>query len=209
MSKIYNYQHPETTIYKWKTKRRTKLMVIEKKNKKFFENLFLHNPSSRISPFIQINQEDIKNIEMQHPYLNMTNHGKAWYEFQILYGFTSLDEQYYFLKWITHLLKKNIVKLPFRSRIFDIYLKKKYFVLMNYLEEETNKINRLGIYSLEKSALMNLCMLIQNHKTLSNIDGVYIPKQKSFWIVYSGIYNLIEEVVLFNPHKNLEYVGEE
>ena len=146
---------------------------------------------------------------MRHPYLNMTNHGKAWYEFQILYGFTSLDEQYYFLKWITHLLKKNIVKLPFRSRIFDIYLKKKYFVLMNYLEEETNKINRLGIYNLEKSALMNLCRLIQNHKTLSNIDGVYIPKQKSFWIVYSGIYNLIEEVVLFNPHKNLEYVGKE
>ena len=200
-----SYKKKNTHIYKWKIKKTTNLFTINCKNENFLKNIF-SNKNIKLTPVIKLTQKQIKIINYSHPYLQMTNNERAYFEFCFAFGYITLKEQYEFMKLIKYLIENKFIEINSRegkSIIKKINLKIKYYCLVKIFTKK-KKYNRLSFYNFDKYAILNLCRLVNNKKY--NIDGVYQKNDKSFWFPDFIIYKMnIKEYILFNPHHNLIY----
>ena len=177
-------------------------MKIKKKNNTFFKNLFLKTKKN-ISPFIKICKENNSKIDYDHPFLKMNNKEQALYEFEFIFGYISLKEQYEFLLLIKHLIKNNYINILSRhntSLLPKIDKKINFYKL--YPFGKKNNLNRISIYDINKQAVLNLCVMLYDKY---GIDGVYQPNTNSYWYPDLIVYHMnIEEFILFSPHTELK-----
>jgi hypothetical protein len=202
-----SYKTPDTHIYKFEMKRDTKLLKINRENEKFLENIF-KNTKKQLTPTINLTSEQLKKIKFEHPYLNMTDNEKAYYEFCFAFGYISVEEQYEFLNLVKYLIENKFIKMETRegsSIISKVNIKINYY-RVNSIFPKKQKLNRISIYLFDKYAIMNLCRIIRNNYAIS---GVYQKNDTSFWFPDFIIYKMnTQEYILFNPHKNLNYTKE-
>lgn len=207
-----SYETKNTNLYEWKIKIPTRLIVMNKKNEKYFHKLFI-NSSKPLIPLLNLSSVnmntavDLANeVDFNHPYFTMSLSERAWHEFAFAYGYLSLKEQYEFLLLIKFLVSNKFTTIDMRdgtsilSKIDrDIY----YYNTVNILPyKHKEKYNRISFYQFDISALTNLCLVLPK-----NISGVYQPNANSFWFPDLVVYQMnIEEYVLFNPHHNLTYI---
>ena len=200
-----SYKTKDTHIYKWKTKKITRLLNINSHNESFIEKIF-KNSKSTLIPTISLTKEQINKIKYKHSYLNMSTNEKALYEFKFCFGFITAEEQHEFMKLIKYLLENKIIEIKRRdgeSILQKINIKINYYKLAFFLNKK-EKFNRLSFYHFDKHSIMNLCKII-NHKT-NNISGVYQKNDSSLWFPDFIVYKMdIQEYILFNPQDNLVY----
>jgi hypothetical protein len=200
-----NYKTKETHIYKWKTKKITKLLNINAVNDMFVNNLF-KNSKIKLKPTISLTKEQLNKIKYEHSYLNMSENEKALYEFNFCFGLIALEEQYEFMKLVEYLIENNFVEIKKRdggSILKKLKLKIGYYKVASLLGKK-EKLNRLSFYSFDKHAIMNLCKLL--HNTSHNISGVYQKNDTSFWFPDFIVYKMdIQEYILFDPQDNIVY----
>ena len=200
------YKTKNSEIYKWKIKVPTNLLNINKKNEDFINYLF-GNTSIKLNPTIQLTSNQLKKINYEHPYLNMSENEKASYEFKFAFGYITLKEQFEFLKLVKYLIENKFIKMDTRegkSILKKLDFKMNYYKIGSVLPTK-EKYNRLSFYYFDKYAIMNLCKLVYN-KRKYKISGVYQKNDTSFWFPDLIIYKMdIEEYILFNPHHNLIY----
>lgn len=207
LSVAKSYKKPDTQIYKWKIHKPTYLLKTNKENEKFINYIF-KNTRLNLTPTITSHQT--KNIEYEHPYINMNDNDRALYEFKFAFGYITLKEQYEFLKLVQYLIENNFIQINTREGkniIKKIKIKITYYNLSSHFSKiKKEKYNRLSIYEFDKYAIMNLCKIVYNKKDY-NISGVYQKNDTSFWFPDLIIYKMdIEEYILFNPHHNLLYI---
>jgi len=201
-----SYAKKDTHIYEWKIKKPTYLLNINKENESFVSNIFT-NTKVELSPTVSLTEEQIKKLDYDHPYLNMTPNEKAMYEFNFAFGYLTLQEQYEFLKLVKYHIKNKLRKLDTREE--DSILKKidykiNYYRISALITKKT-KYNRLSFYLFDKHAIMNLCRIVRNKKNYK-ISGVYQKNDTSFWFPDLVVYKMnIQEYILFNPQHNLNY----
>jgi hypothetical protein len=200
-----SYKTKETHIYKWKTKKITKLLNINALNEQFVNTLFKKS-KIKLTPTISLTKEQLNKIDFDHPYLNMTTNEKALYEFNFCFGLITVEEQYEFMKLIKYLIENKFTEIKKRdggSILQKLKIKTNYYKVASILGKK-EKLNRLSFYSFDKHAIMNLCKLLHN-KSL-NISGVYQKNDTSFWFPDFIVYKMdIQEYILFNPQDNLVY----
>jgi hypothetical protein len=200
-----SYKTSTNNIYKWSIKVKTNLLMINKQNELFLEFIFKNN-NKRLYPTIQLNNTKLNKINIKHPYLNMNNNERAFYEFKFVFGYLTLEEQYEFLNFIEFLIKNKIIEMKTRdnkSVLTKIKAKKLYYKI-NIFFERKQKYNRLSFYNLDKHAVMNLCIALPNKY---NISGIYQENDDSFWFPDFIIYKMnIQEYILFYPPKNLHFI---
>ena len=201
-----SYKTSDTQIYKWKIKKPTYLLNINKENEVFIDNLF-NNSKIKLTPTINLTAKQIKKLDYEHKYINMNPNEKALYEFKFAFGYITVKEQYDFLKLVSYLIKNDFIKLDTRdgkSILKKLYFKINYYKL-SYLLLKKEKYNRLSFYLFDKYAIMNFCKLVYNKKNYK-ISGVYQKNDTSFWFPNLVVYKMnIQEYILFNPHHNLLY----
>jgi len=200
-----NYKTPDRHIYRWKTKKVTKLLNINSINESFIDNIF-KNSKTKFIPTINLTKEQINKIKYEHSFLNMSTNDKALYEFKFGFGFITVEEQYEFMKLIEYLIKNKFIEIKRRdggSILKKLKIKIAYYNVASLLGKK-EKNNRLSFYDFDKHAIMNLCKIV-NNKTY-NISGVYQKNNKSFWFPDLIVYKMdIQEYILFDPQDNLVY----
>lgn len=206
-----SYKTADTQIYKWNTKNKVKLIVLNNHNRLYFKQLFLKNKNKIIKPLLNFSPDIIQNIknnikkDIDIEYLEMNNNEKCWYEFAFAYGYIDIHKQFNFLRFLKYLLKHKYIKIELRdgsSLLKKIIRDEYYYKSIDKLPiEKQNLNNRISFYKLNQIVLTNLCNLLP-----ANINGVYQPDASSFWFPNLLVYKMnIEEFVLFNPYKNLKY----
>jgi hypothetical protein len=201
-----SYKTEETHIYKWKTKKETKLLNINSINELFVNNLF-KNSKVKLKPTINLTKDQLNKIKYTHPYLNMKVNEKALYEFNFCFGLITVEEQYEFMKLVEYLIKNKFIDIKKRdggSILTKLKLKINYYKLASAFGKK-EKFNRLSFYSFDKHAIMNLCKLVHLYMS-KNISGLYQKNDTSFWFPDLIIYKMnIQEYILFNPQDNLVF----
>jgi len=200
-----SYKTSKNNIYRWNVKVKTNLVNTNEKNEKFFEFIFTKT-KVKLTPSLEFTNEKLKKIKYDHPYLQMSNNEKAFYEFKFAFGYITLKEQFEFLKFIEYLLVNKCMKIENRSNsnILTKLREKIYYYNTNVFFKRKLKYNRLSFYSFDKYGIMNLCKILK--KTNYNITGVYQKNDNSFWFPDFVVYKMnITEYILFNPYHNLEY----
>ena len=198
-----HYKGEKDLIYQWKIIKPSKLLKINSTNKNFIKSLFLET-RKKIVPMIKLTEKDIKKIKtiknINDEFIEMSNNEKCLFEFNFIFGYISLEEQYKFLVFIKELIVHKIINIMSRhntSLLGKINNKKKFYNLYTYGKK--NKINRISLYELNKHVLVNLC------KIIDDIDGIYQPNTNSFWYPDFKVYHMnIEEYILFHGHKVLK-----
>lgn len=200
-----SYKTKDTHIYRWKTKKVTKLLNINSQNESFIDNIF-KTSKAKLIPKINLTKEQINKIKYEHSYLNMSTNEKALYEFKFCFGFIKVNEQYEFMKLIQYLIENKFIEIKRRdggSILKKLEIKINYYRVSSFLDKK-EKNNRLSFYEFDKHAIMNLCKIVNNKKY--NISGVYQKNNKSFWFPNFIVYKMdIQEYILFNPQDNLVY----
>jgi hypothetical protein len=200
-----SYKTKKTHIYRWNIDKPTYLLTTTKSNKSFIERIF-KKTYQKLIPTIQITQQQLKNIEKNHPYLRMSNNEKALYEFNFCFGYLTVKEQYEFMKLIKYLLENKFIEIKTRegdSILKKIKLKIYYYTVASVFGKK-EIFNRLSFYDFDKHAIMNLCKIVNNSKF--KISGVYQKNDTSFWFPDFKVYKMnIQEYILFNPQDNLVY----
>lgn len=195
-----SYKTKDTQLYKWKTKKITKLLNISAQNAAYFKQLF-ENTKSKLIPTITLSEKQIHKIKYDHPYIKMTSNEKAYYEFCFAFGYISAKEQVEFMKLIKFLIAEKFITMLTRegkSVATKMEIKIDYYRL-NHVFVKNTTLNRLSFYHLDKHAIMNLCKCVSKE-----ISGVYQKNVKSFWFPDFVVYKMnIQEYILFNPHHNL------
>ena len=196
-----HYKKENDELFKWKVIKQLKLIKIEAANETFFRNLFL-NTKSKINPLIKITENKLNKIDYYHPYLQLNNNERALYEFNFIFGYITLEEQYQFLLFLRYLIVNKYIDLLSRHDTSLLpKLKNKIFFYKYYPINKKEKYNRISFYELNKKALLNLCILLYDKY---DIDGVYQPNTPSYWYPNLIIYQMnIEEFILFSPHTEL------
>lgn len=201
-----SYKNKDTNIYKWKIKKSTNLLNINKENETFIKYIF-RNSKLTLQTTINVTDEQLKQISYKHKYIDMTPNEKALYEFSFSFGYISLNEQFEFLKFIHYLIKNDFIELNTRngnSILQKINFKINYYRALSFVSSK-EKYNRLSFYLFDKYAIMNLCKLVHNKKDYK-IYGVYQKNDTSFWFPDLVVYKMnIQEYILFNPQDNLVY----
>jgi hypothetical protein len=201
-----SYKKSDTQIYKWEIKTPTYLLKIDKKNESFIDYIF-KNTNIKLTPTIDLTEEQIKKIKYEHVYINMSPNEKALYEFKFAFGYITLEEQYEFLNLIKYLIKNNFIKMETRegnSILQKLNFKLNYYNA-SFLFSKKKKYNRLSFYFFDKYAIMNLCKIVYNKRDYK-ISGVYQKNDTSFWFPDLIVYKMnIQEYILFNPSHNLIY----
>lgn len=208
------YKTKELHIYKWKIKKDTNLIIINKNNENFIKELFRNNSTKILNTALNIDiskkekekiQQKLTESNITHDYLDMTQNERAYYEFAFAYGYLKIEDQYQFMKLMQFLIQNKVIDIQMRggsSIITKLTQKINYYYLLNKTNTKL-KYNRLSIYYLDKYALNNLCKLLPPKY---KIEGVLQKNEKSFWFPNLIIYKMnIKEYVLFNPHHNLTY----
>ena len=192
-----HYKGKNDEIFEWVVTKPLKLIKITERNYIFFKNLFLKTKKS-INPFIKISKDNVSKIDYVHPFLKMNNNEQALYEFEFIFGYISLKEQYEFLLLIKYLIKNNFINILSRhntSLLPKIERKINFYKL--YPFGKKNNLNRISIYDINKEAVLNLCVILYDKY---GIDGVYQPNTNSYWYPDLIVYHMnIEEFILFSP----------
>ena len=200
-----SYKTQNTHIYKWKVNKITNLLNITSLNKNFINDIFTKT-KIKLTPTINLTNEQFNKIEYIHPYLNMSPNEKALYEFKFCFGFITVKEQYQFMKFVKYLIENKFLEIKTRkgdSILKKINIKIGYYKITSLMKKK-DKLNRLSFYSFDKHAIMNLCKIVNNKQY--NISGVYQKNDTSFWFPNLLVYKMnIQEYILFNPHHNLVY----
>lgn len=158
-----------------------------------------------IEPTLKI-QAPPHEIKYEHPYLKMSNNEKCLYEFNFIFGYLSLKQQFEFLLLIKYLIENKYIEILSRHDT-DLLPKinKKIRFYQLYPFGVKNKLNRISLYEMNKRALLNLCMMIYDKYS---IDGLYQPNISSYWYPDLIVYRMnIEEFILFSPHSELKNDG--
>jgi hypothetical protein len=164
-----NYKTKDTNIYKFEIKNNTNLLNINKVNEKFLKHLF-KNTKKKLIPSISLTSKQVKKIDYEHPYINMNNNEKSYYEFCFAFGYLNIQEQYNFLNLIKYLIKNNFIEIKRRSGdsiIKKIDIKINYYRANIFLKKQ--KYNRISFYLFDKHALINLCRIVRNSYSISGI----------------------------------------
>jgi len=197
-----HYKGKDDLIFKWKVSKPLSLIKISERNEKFFKKLFL-NTNQDIVPTLNIDSDKLSKIDYDHPFLKMNNGERTLYEFNFIFGYLTLKEQYEFLLFIKYLIKNDIIEILSRHNtnlIPKINKKIKFYELYPFGKKE--KLNRISLYEINKQSLLNLCKIMYSNKY--NFDGVYQPNTNSFWYPDLIVYHMnIEEFILFSPHTEL------
>ena len=203
-----HYKTSTNPIYLWKTIRPMKLIRISQGNDGVFRNLFMRH-QGKLIPRIQLTLAQTNKIKRIAPesldlsYLDLPLNEKALYEFNFVFGYSTVHEQYHFLNFLQFLMEHHFLQIKARGSIqisHKIALKIKYYQL-NYLLPKKEKYNRLSLYELDKYAVSNACRL------LPGIDGLYQKNGASFWFPDLIVYKMnIQEYILFRPHRVLKYI---
>ena len=203
-----HYKKSNNSIYLWKTIKPMKLIRISQGNDGVFRNLFMRH-QGKLTPRIQLTTAQTNKIKRIAPesldlsYLDLSLNEKALYEFNFVFGYLTVHEQYNFLKLLQLLMEHHFLQMKARGTIqisHKIALKIKYYQL-NYLLTKKEKYNRLSLYELDKYAVSNAC------KLLPGIDGIYQKNGTSFWFPDLIVYKMnIQEYILFRPHRILKYI---
>jgi hypothetical protein len=200
-----HYKGKEDEIFRWNVNKTLNLIKITERNRSFLKTAFL-NTRKKIKPVVNISKDSLKKIEYEHKFLNMTNNERALYEFNFIFGYLTLKEQYDFLLFIKYLIKNNIIDILSRhetSLLPQIDKKINFYKLYPFGKKEN--LNRVSLYEINKRSLLNLCAVL-NRK--HNIDGVYQPNTNSYWYPDLIVYHMnIEEYILFSPHTELKNDG--
>jgi len=200
------YKKSDTHIYKWNIKTPTYLLNINKENESFINNIF-KTTLVKLTPNINLTNEQITKINYTHPYINMSSNEKALYEFKFAFGYITVEEQYEFLNLVKYLIQNKIIKNDTRegdSIIKKLNFKIDYYIVSSLIPKK-QKMNRLSFYYFDKYAIMNLCKIVYNKKGYK-ISGVYQKNDTSFWFPDLILYKMnILEYILFNPPHNLVY----
>jgi hypothetical protein len=195
-----SYKTKETKLYRWTTKKITKLLHINAQNATYFKQLF-SNTKSTLVPTINLSEKQIHQIKYEHPYITMTSNEKAYYEFCFAFGYITVKEQVEFMKLIKYLIAEKFITMLTRegkSITTKIDIKINYYRLNNVFVKNKH-LNRLSFYHLDKHAIMNLCKCVSK-----DISGVYQKNVNSFWFPDFVVYKMnIQEYILFNSHHNL------
>jgi len=196
-----HYKGKNDLIFKWKVNKPLKMIKITERNEKFFQKLFL-NTKQNITPTLNIKTSDISKINYKHPFLNMNNKERSLYEFNFIFGYLNLKEQYEFLLLIKYLINNNFIEILSRHNTNLIpKINKKINFYNLYPFGKKNKLNRISLYEINKQALLNLCKIMYNKY---KFDGVYQPNTNSYWYPDLIVYHMnIEEFILFSPHTEL------
>lgn len=200
-----SYKTSSNKIYRWKIKVKTNLVITNEKNEKFFDSLFT-NTSAKLVPTIIFTKQQMEKIKYTHPYLQMTDNEKAFFEFKFAFGYITLEEQFDFLKLIEYLLSNKIIVMETRDKasILTKLRQKILYYNTNVFFKRKPKHNRLSFYYFDKYAVMNLCKSLNTEKI--NISGIYQKNETSFWFPNFVLYKMnIKEYILFNPQNNLVY----
>ena len=206
-----SYKTKDEYIFKWKIKKPTNLLIMNKHNEAFFEYYFSNNREI-LKTAIDLNNEEIikakkilENENINCSYLDFNINQRALFEFKFAYGYITVEEQYQFMKLIKFLIQHKFLDIKMRegtSIIKKLTQKIDYYYFLGKTNSQ-KKYNRLSIYSFDKYALNNLCKIIPSH---FNISGVLQENTKSFWFPDLIVYKMnIKEYVLYNPHENLIY----
>ena len=202
LKQAQHYKGKNDEIFEWVLKKNLKLVSITERNRTFFKNLFL-TTRKKIRPFINIEKKYLPEIKIDHPFLKMNNNEKALYEFDFIFGYISLKEQFEFLLLIKYLIENKFIVLLSRhnTSLLPKINKKIYFYKLYPFGDKSN-LNRISLYELNKHVLLNLCIIIY---TRYKIDGLYQPNTNSYWYPDLIVYHMnIEEFVLFSPHMELK-----
>jgi hypothetical protein len=206
-----SYKTKDQNIYKWKIKKTTNLLIMNKQNEKKFQYYF-NNTKLSLSTLIHLTDKEIveaikmaKDENINCNYFNLSQNEKAFFEFRFAYGYMSVKDQYQFMKLIKLLITNKFIDITMRqgtSILKKLNQKINYYYLFNKMNTQ-KKYNRLSIYLFDKYALNNLCKIIPPH---FKISGVFQENTKSFWFPDLVVYKMnIREYVLYNPHHNLIY----
>jgi hypothetical protein len=200
-----HYKGKDDEIFRWNVNKTLNLIKITERNRNFFRNAFL-NSQKKIKPVVNISKDSLNKIHYEHKFLNMNNNERALYEFNFIFGYLTLKEQYKFLLFIKYLIKNNIIDILSRhetSLLPQINKKINFYRLYPFGKKEN--LNRVSLYEINKKSLLNLCAVL-NRK--HNIDGVYQPNTNSYWYPDLIVYHMnIEEYILFSPHTELKNDG--
>jgi hypothetical protein len=199
-----HYKGKDDEIFKWNVDKKLNLIKITENNKFFFKKIFL-STKKNLKPVINIKPKYISKINYQHPFLKMNNKKKALYEFEFIFGYISLKEQYEFLLLIKYLIQNKFIDILSRhnTSLLPLINKKIYFYKLYPFGKKEN-LNRISLYEMNKNSLLNLCKLLNKY----NIDGVYQPNHNSYWYPDLVVYHMnIEEFILFSPHTELTNGG--
>jgi len=197
-------------LNKWKITKPTSLVVVNERNRGFFERLFARTTQS-LTPCISTH---VPSDASSHSYWKMNNTERCLYEFQFIYGYLSLKEQYEFLLLLKSLLDKKYLKVEKKSFILEnIGNVIRYYEVDSAITNKRNnskyeytskrKMNHLPVYAFESIILVNICKLF-DEQGYSNMEGLYVPRQSSFWILFSNLMNSVEEYILFRPYQVLK-----
>jgi hypothetical protein len=202
-----SYKTKTNHIYKWKTKKQTTLLNINKANEFFIECIF-RNTQLKLKPAINLTREQQRKVSFEHPYLEMSSNEKALYEFKFCFGYITVHQQYEFMVFVKYLIKNKLVDIKTRggeSILSKLEMKTAYYNIASPLGKK-EKFNRLSFYLFDKHAIMNLCKI--NHSKRLTMAGVYQKNDTSFWFPDFIVYKMnIKEYILFNPQDNVEYVS--
>jgi hypothetical protein len=200
-----HYKGKDDEIFKWDINKKLNLIKITEKNRQFFRDVFLRTKKN-IKPVIKIEENKLSRINYEHTFLKMNKNEKALYEFEFIFGYISLKEQYEFLLLIKYLIKNKFIEILSRhdtSLLPKINKKINFYNLYPFGKKE--KLNRISLYEINKQSMLNLCTIL-NKKY--NIDGVYQPNTNSYWYPDLIVYHMnIEEFILFSPHTELVNEG--
>lgn len=206
------YKTSKNHIYRWKIKKDTNLIKINKKNEDIF-SIFFINTSKKLDITILLNKEKLKKSKklilenkIECPYLDLSHNEKAYFEFQFVFGYMKLKDQVEFLKLCKCLIENNIINIKRRddhSILSKLNNKINYYLLNPFKQKYLKINNRLSFYAFDKNVCNNICRIIPSKY---KIDGIFIPNTKSFWYINTSFYKRsILEYILFYPHKNLNY----
>jgi len=198
-----SYKTKDTNLYRWNTKKKTKLLNINIKNEDYINNLFITTKLT-LNPTILINNNQLSKINYVNSYLQMNTNEKALYEFKFCFGFITVKEQYEFMKFLKYLIENKFIDIKRRdgkSILSKLNLKIRYYKVASIFGKK-EKLNRLSFYNFDKHAIMNLCKIV--NKSNNKIAGVYQKNDTSFWFPDLVVYKMdIQEYILFNPQDNL------
>lgn len=207
------YKNESNHLYKWEVTSPAQLLKTTLKNKAFFEKVF-KNATAKLEPFIKTG-----NQTKTHKYFKMTSNEKALYEFNFVFGYLSIDEQYEFLNLLKPIKKINQTVL---SAAINYYRINKLSSTLLKNTKMLKRYNRISFYEIDRHVVNNLCKALDNSpeqfsekfsksKNIEKkIEGIYqSAKIKSFWYPSFVKYSKnMEEYIIFNPQHDLTYVGE-
>ena len=145
-----HYKGKNDLIFKWKVVKPLQLIKISERNEKFFKKLFL-TTKQKLIPTLNIKMSDRNKINYEHPFLDMNNNERALYEFNFIFGYISLKEQYEFLLFIKYLIQNKFIEILSRHNtnlLPKIEKKIKFYKLYPFGKKE--KLNRISLYEINK-----------------------------------------------------------